>query len=410
MRVLVIAFAVGLLSLVGLLLGLALLLGAVAGSAGGCGASGPSPDGEPPLIQFYIAAAARYGLGPDGYAYLAAINRVETQFGTDLQASSAGALGWMQFEPGTWGQYAVSITDSAAPADPSDPQDAIFTAARYLAASGAPGDWPGALFLYNHAGWYVAEVQAFARRYGAANGLQLLAQDIAAVWGGQQPQLPASAPSTTVLAGYEPRAAGVGALPVGGTEGAVGCPGLGPIDVAPVPGTAAVIMPNGLARPPAQAPPAVQAMVAAGDRIVDFPYSFGGGHCVAAMDQQQADPSTCPGSQENGGPGYDCSGSTSYVLWGGGFQSLIGGAPQDSGTLAGVGVPGAGRWVTWMADAGHVYLEVAGIWINTENGPWLHAPPQPPGAASDTGPRWSTSNALDSLTRPGFTARHPVGM
>ena len=58
--------------------------------------------GEPPLVQYYIGAAQRYGLGPGGYAYLAAINYVETSFGTDLSTSSAGAIGWMQFEPDTW--------------------------------------------------------------------------------------------------------------------------------------------------------------------------------------------------------------------------------------------------------------------------------------------------------------------
>ena len=65
--------------------------------------------------QYYIAAAATYRLGPDGYAYLAAINKVETEFGTDLAVSSAGAIGWMQFEPGTFAQYAVSVTNPRAP-------------------------------------------------------------------------------------------------------------------------------------------------------------------------------------------------------------------------------------------------------------------------------------------------------
>ena len=47
-------------------------------------------------------------------------------------------------------------------ADPYDPQDAIYSAANYLHASGAPGNWPAAIFAYNHAGWYVAQVQALA--------------------------------------------------------------------------------------------------------------------------------------------------------------------------------------------------------------------------------------------------------
>ena len=68
-------------------------------------------------------------LGIDGSAYLAAINSVETSFGTNLAVSSAGAVGWMQFEPATWAQYAESVTYPTATADPADPQDAIYTAA-----------------------------------------------------------------------------------------------------------------------------------------------------------------------------------------------------------------------------------------------------------------------------------------
>lgn len=409
MRWLVASVAGGAVAVVAGTLSIALL--AAVGGSGGCGAGAPSGTGEPPLIQYYVGAAAAYGLGPDGYAFLAAINRVETSFGTDTSRSSAGAVGWMQFEPATFAQYGVSVTAPSAPADPEDPQDAIYTAARYLHASGAPGDWPAAIFAYNHASWYVSEVETDAQLYNGPQGLQLLGRDIASTWGGRQPPTPSA--GATVMVGFHP-AAGTGATPLSPTpaaaSAAAGCAALGPIDVEPVPGSVAVIMPNGLARPPVQAPLPVQAMVAAGDRIVDFPYSWGGGHCTAAMNQQRADPQACPGSQENGGAGYDCSGSTSYVLWGGGLQSVIGGSPQDSGTLAAMGSPGTGRWVTWMANAGHVYIEVAGIFMNTENGPWLHAAPQPPAVRSATGPRWSAANAMDSLARSGFTARHPEGL
>ena len=103
----------------GVLFGLIWLGGSSSDSiAGACSALGPSTEGQPPLIQYYIAAAAAYRLGPVGYAYLAAINKVETEFGTDLAVSSAGAIGWMQFEPGTFAQYAVSVTNPRAPADP----------------------------------------------------------------------------------------------------------------------------------------------------------------------------------------------------------------------------------------------------------------------------------------------------
>jgi hypothetical protein len=94
------------------------------------------------------------------------------------------------------------------------------------------------------------------------------------------------------------------------------------------------------------------------------------------------------------------------VLWGGGLAGLIGNTPQVSGALASMGAPGPGRWVSWYANPGHVYMQVAGIYMNTENGKYLHSPPQPP----TTGPRWSTANSLDSPNRAGFTVRHPPGL
>ena len=56
----------------------------------------------PVLIPIYQRAAAAYGLGPQGPAVLAGINEIETAFGTNLNVSSAGAMGWMQFIPSTW--------------------------------------------------------------------------------------------------------------------------------------------------------------------------------------------------------------------------------------------------------------------------------------------------------------------
>jgi membrane-bound lytic murein transglycosylase B len=88
---------------------LAVTIAAVAGSsgAGACAPSAPGPIAGAPaqLVPLYEAAAAKYGLGPEGPAALAAINEVETSFGQNLSTSSAGAVGWMQFEPGTWAQY-----------------------------------------------------------------------------------------------------------------------------------------------------------------------------------------------------------------------------------------------------------------------------------------------------------------
>ena len=126
--------------------------------------------GVPPvLVPIYQRAAAAYGLGPQGPAVLAAINQIETGFGTDLGPSSAGAEGWMQFMPSTWAIYGVDANGKGAP-NPNNPEDAIFAAARYLKAAGMPQNTYGAIFAYNHAGWYVAEVLADAACYAPTLG------------------------------------------------------------------------------------------------------------------------------------------------------------------------------------------------------------------------------------------------
>jgi hypothetical protein len=170
-----------------------------------------------------------------------------------------------------------------------------------------------------------------------------------------------------------------------------------------VPGTRARILAGGEAAAPADTPAAVQDMIAAGNRIDHFAYSYGGAHGDPAetMSQSNPNPAAVPGAEENGGPGYDCSSATSYVLWGGGLgQSLLGGGVDVSGELESVGDPGPGRWVTIYANAGHAYIEVAGIYFDTAAG--LGNPPNPP----STGPRWSTVGTGPA----GFVARHPPGL
>lgn len=151
---------------------LALLVAAGAIEPGGCNGPQYSLDGAdipPQLIPIYERAAARYHLGPKGPAVLAAINEVETDFGRDLSTSSAGAVGWMQFEPTTWATYGVD-GDGDGIKNPNDPWDAIFSAANYLSANGAPGDWQRAILAYNHADWYVEEVLTLASQYQRAGG------------------------------------------------------------------------------------------------------------------------------------------------------------------------------------------------------------------------------------------------
>ncbi len=129
----------------------------------------------PQLIPIYQRAAARYALGSQGVAILAAINAVETGFGTNLGTSSAGAEGWMQFMPATWAEWGVDANGDGV-ADPDNPEDAIFAAARYLSASGMPTDTYGAIYAYNHADWYVSEVLADAGCYATEVGDAAIAE------------------------------------------------------------------------------------------------------------------------------------------------------------------------------------------------------------------------------------------
>jgi hypothetical protein len=160
------------------LLTAALIVGGEVVSASSCATAQPSAsaefDGEeqPPgqFRDFYVEAADRYRLGPRGPAILAAIHKIESGFGQNMGPSSAGAIGHMQFLPSTWQRYGVD-GDGDGRRDPYSASDAIFSAARYLRASGAPADWYGAIFAYNHADWYVQDVLDQARRFGDAGAI-----------------------------------------------------------------------------------------------------------------------------------------------------------------------------------------------------------------------------------------------
>jgi murein DD-endopeptidase MepM/ murein hydrolase activator NlpD len=113
------------------------------------------------LRPIWERAGAAYGIP---WPVLAAINKIESNFGGNMGPSSAGAVGWMQFMPDTWLRWGMDA-DGDGVADPWDAEDAIFAAARYLAASGGTTDIARALFSYNHADWYVREVLALANVY-----------------------------------------------------------------------------------------------------------------------------------------------------------------------------------------------------------------------------------------------------
>jgi murein DD-endopeptidase MepM/ murein hydrolase activator NlpD len=120
------------------------------------------------LRPLWQAAGAAYGIP---WQVLAAINKIESNFGQNMGPSSAGAIGWMQFMPSTWLRWGTDA-DGNGLADPWTAADAIYSAARYLAAAGGQTDIHRGVFAYNHAEWYVQEVLDLARVYGQSGPAQ----------------------------------------------------------------------------------------------------------------------------------------------------------------------------------------------------------------------------------------------
>jgi len=135
-------------------------------------------------------------------------------------------------------------------------------------------------------------------------------------------------------------------------------------------GSNAILL-SGIALAPPGAPEAVKNVINAANTIVGRPYVWGGGHASFYSN------------------GYDCSGSVSFALFGGGLIPR----PLTSGELEGWGAPGPGKWITVYANGGHTFAEIAGLRWDTV------------GDARGTGPRWHLPIASPS----GFVVRHPPG-
>jgi len=114
------------------------------------------------LHALWLRAGTAYGIP---WQVLAAINKIESNFGRNMGPSSAGAVGWMQFMPDTWLRWGTDGNGDGL-ADPWDPEDAIYAAARYLAAAEGRTDISRAVFAYNHAQWYVDDVLQLAAMFG----------------------------------------------------------------------------------------------------------------------------------------------------------------------------------------------------------------------------------------------------
>jgi cell wall-associated NlpC family hydrolase len=152
-----------------------LVLGAAVGAFDGLGVAEPSStavaDIPPAFLQLYIAAGAQYGIP---WAVLAGIGKVECDHGQDPDPScwkqgvvnNAGAGGPMQFLASTWALYGVDANADGT-ADRWDRADAIYSAANYLRASGAPENLDQAIYAYNHSWSYVGEVLHWASVYAS---------------------------------------------------------------------------------------------------------------------------------------------------------------------------------------------------------------------------------------------------
>jgi hypothetical protein len=122
--------------------------------------------------------------------------------------------------------------------------------------------------------------------------------------------------------------------------------------------------------PPVAAPEPVKQAIYAANRITGKPYRYGGGH------------------RSFRSSGYDCSGSVSYALHGGGLLA----SPLHSRAFMRWGAPGRGKWITVYTHPGHAYVVIAGLRFDT-SGP------------GERGPRWR----IAARSSRGYTVRHPQG-
>lgn len=145
----------------------------ISAATGGIQVSLPSKEARTEIPPTYLALYEQAGLASGlPWQLLAAVGKVECDHGQSPDPSctqegaenQAGAGGPMQFLASTWAAYGLDA-DGDGSADRWDPVDAVFSAANYLRASGAPNDVPAALYAYNHSQAYVAQVLAWADVY-----------------------------------------------------------------------------------------------------------------------------------------------------------------------------------------------------------------------------------------------------
>jgi hypothetical protein len=277
---------------------------------GSCTISGERGEVPANYFPWLPEAAARYELGPEGAAIVAAIHYVESNFGRSTlpgvapgTQNSAGAEGPGQFLIESWAAYGVD-GDGDGRKDPYSIPDSVFATARLLKASGAPGDWHAAIFAYNHAEWYVEEVLA-------------------------------KAASLDLEATCTPGNGALGPLPS-----------------------------ERLAR---------IEYVARWIELRRLHYCWGGGHAAKPGPSAGEYCWSAAGEQVFGAPeaGLDCSGAVRWLLVLSGYPDPGG---LVSGELGAHYPPGRGRAVTIWANADHVWIEINGREWGTASANFAHGP------------------------------------
>jgi Transglycosylase SLT domain len=317
----------------------------------------------PDFLRLYARAASSYGLD---WAVLAAIGKVECDHGRAPDPSctqegavnGAGAGGPMQFLDSTWVRYGVDA-DGDGRADRWDPADAIYGAANYLRASGAPRDYRRAILAYNHSSSYLAEVEALASRYRGeavanleegrfqADGAEPFADELAA-----RTRTP-----VVFVAG----------------EHAMLAPGHGHVALVP-----------------ADLPATVQAMVIAGNELQSLRYGPAG----------HPDP--------RGAVEADCSSALNYLLYRAGVRPIAEIRRENPIAQSYVrwGLPGPGRWVSIYAattPSNHVFVVLAGLRLDTSHNGTDVGPNR-----NEDGPRWRILDHIPTWAR--WSVRHPSGL
>jgi Transglycosylase SLT domain len=178
-------------------------------------------------LQAFEDAAARYELNKRGVWTLAAIARLESNFGRGMSKRLLRTEGPLGLDPMEWHRYAVD-GDNDGHVRHGDIADSAATLARMIWSRGSI---QAGVFTHNQAEWYVDEVLQEAGEIEGGCKVRYIDWRIA-----------------PLATGFE------------------------------APGAQSVLTPDGLAAAPRSAPPAIKAVIAAANSIADTPYVWGGGH------------------------------------------------------------------------------------------------------------------------------------